>query len=129
MKSTFLTAVFAATMAVSMPSFAVDDSDRPDHFKGKPSATLAEALANLQEYNQRLSDILDGELTPQKMAEIHQLTYTLEVALERIDDEVDTMKDTLEEVHLGSEQMNFERVKVNGVKYLEASNQLVEGAQ
>ncbi|SDB01776.1 hypothetical protein SAMN02927930_00028 [Pseudidiomarina indica] len=127
MKPTFLSAAVALTMAVSMPSFAAGHDDRHDHFEGKAAANLAEALANLQEYNQKLAEILNGELTPQKMAEIHQLTYTLENALERIEEEIDDMQDDLEDVHKGSERMDFDKVKAKGAKYIEASNQLVKG--
>ncbi|WP_233340202.1 DUF6746 family protein [Pseudidiomarina tainanensis] len=106
-----------------------DEQERPDHYKGKPSENLTQALNNLREYNKLLNTELSGELTPQKMAEIHQLTYTLERALERLDDEIDEMKDVLEEVHLGSERMELDRVKKNGAKYLEASNKIVEAGR
>ncbi|OZB06199.1 MAG: hypothetical protein B7X54_03105 [Idiomarina sp. 34-48-12] len=106
-----------------------EEQERPDHYKGKPSENLVQALNNLREYNKLLNAELQGELTPQKMAEIHQLTYTLERALERLDDEVDEMKEVLEEVHLGSERMELDKVKKNGAKYLEASNKIVEAGR
>ncbi len=106
-----------------------EEQERPDHYKGKPSENLVQALNNLREYNKLLKAELQGEVTPQNMAEIHQLTYTLERALERLDDEIDEMKDVLEEVHLGSEHMDFDKVKKNGAKYLESSNQLVEAGR
>ncbi len=49
------------------------------------------------------------------------LTYTLENALQRIDQEVDAMAISLEEVHLGSETLDQERVSSNGAAYLEAA--------
>ena len=60
------------------------------------------------------------------MAEIHQLTYTLEVALEKLDDEVDRLKDQLEEVHKGSEMMEFDRVRDNAERYLTTSKKLIK---
>lgn len=120
--------IFAATLSLSLlstPLLASDDK-RPDHFEGKKSETLEQALDNLREYNQKLAAVMQGELTPQKMAEIHQLTYTLEEALQKLDDEVETLQDVLEEVHLGSERMDFDNVKSNGKKYLENSGKIVQ---
>nr|WP_205738404.1 DUF6746 family protein [Halomonas endophytica] len=56
---------------------------------------------------------------------IHELTYTLENALETITEEVEAMAFTLEEVHQGSETGDIERVKSNGEAYLEAAQTLV----
>src|SRR5690606_34715424 len=106
------------------PVFA--DDKRPDHFKGEPSETLEQALENLSVYNKKLAAVMSGELTPQKMAEIHQLTYTLEVALQKLEDEVDDLQDVLEEVHKASEHMDFEKVTSNGKKYLETSGKIVK---
>ena len=112
---------------LSCGSAVASDSKRPDHFKGETSATLEQALANLTSYNAKLQAILaKGQLEPADMAEIHQLTYTLEVALEKLDDEIDTLKDVLEEVHKGSEMMQFDRVLDNGKRYLETSHKLLK---
>lgn len=114
-----------ALALVAAPALALDDQ-RPDHFKGEPSATLEQALENISVYNKKLAAALNGELTPQKMAEIHQLTYTLEVALQKLEDEVDDLQDVLEEVHQGSEHMDFDKVMSNGKKYLEVSGKIVK---
>ncbi|EWH01384.1 DUF6746 family protein [Halomonas sp. BC04] len=76
-------------------------SSSPDHFKGEPAETLADAVANFSEYNQQLAALLaQDELSITDLGTIHELTYTLENALEKIDEEVETMAVTLEEVHL-----------------------------
>ncbi|NIQ08568.1 MAG: hypothetical protein GWO08_00980, partial [Gammaproteobacteria bacterium] len=72
------------------------ESERPDHFRGEPAATLEEAFENLVTYNRKLERLLDSKLTLQTMAEVHQITYTLENALQKINSEVDDLAETLE---------------------------------
>ncbi|MDT7525066.1 MAG: DUF6746 family protein [Pseudidiomarina maritima] len=122
--SASIAVILASGVAFAPASQASDD--RPDHFKGKPSENLEQALDNLREYNKKLAEVLNGELTPQKMGEIHQLTYTLEVALQRLETEVDDLQDVLEEVHKGSEHMDFDKVKKNGKQYLQTSGKIVD---
>lgn len=101
------------------------DDDRPEHFEGERSETLEQALDNLREYNARLSAIVErDELTAAEMAEIHELSYTLENALERIDDEVDELAEVLEEVHIASEEMNRDTVRKQAPAYLQGSQSL-----
>ena len=60
--------------------------ERPDHYKGESSATLEQALANLSSHNTQLAAILaKDELGPEDTAKIHELTYTLENALEQFE--------------------------------------------
>lgn len=91
------------------------------------STNLSTALTNLSEYNQKLSEIIKKtELTAEDLAEIHQLTYTLENAIERIEEEVEDIAETLEKVHVASETMEPGKAQSEGVKYLEKSNLLIE---
>lgn len=124
-----LSSLLLTSLVVGSLSFSAIASDdkRPDHFKGQASETLEQALINLTDYNAKLAAILaKAELAPADMAEIHQLTYTLEVALQKLDDEVDTLKDVLEEVHKGSEMMQFDRVRDNGQRYLTSSQKILK---
>ena len=75
-------------------------------------------MANFSEYNNRLEEILAGDLTPQAMNEVHQLTYTLENALGKISEEFEELAITLEEVHLPSEHMETDKVQEHGEQYL-----------
>jgi mannitol-1-phosphate/altronate dehydrogenase len=62
--------------------------ERPDHFKGKPAPTLEAALANLTEYNAKLEALLkQANLGPKELFQVHQLSYTLEMALEKLGQE------------------------------------------
>lgn len=103
------------------------DNERLDHFEGKASTTLEQAFANLTEGNQQLAELLSqDEITDAQMSDIHMLTYTLENALQKVDEEVSAMAVLLEEVHLGSETLDQERVASHGERYLEASSLLIE---
>ncbi|WP_083004211.1 DUF6746 family protein [Halomonas sp. GT] len=112
---------------ISSGSLVASDSERLDHFEGKSSDSLEQAFTNLNEGNQKLAELLSqDEITDAQMGEIHMLTYTLENALQKVGEEVDTMAVLLEEVHLGSETLDHERVTSNGERYLEASSLLIE---
>ena len=101
-------------------------ADRADHFEGKSADTLAEAVANMSEYNEQLAAILAQEaLIPQDMHNVHQLTYTLENALERIRAEVVELADVLETVHLASETADTDAVLESGAVYLDTARILV----
>ncbi|NMT62834.1 DUF6746 family protein [Marinobacter orientalis] len=116
-------ALFTCTaLALPFSSFA----DEVEHFEGRKSANLKEAVANFSEYNKKLEKILDGELTPEAMNEIHQLTYTLENALGVINEEFNGLAVTLEEVHLASESADIQGVTNYGETYLETSRTVIE---
>lgn len=101
-------------------------SERLAHFKGVPSTSLEEAVTHLADYNQRLADTLAQELTSERMAEVHMLSYTLENALKKIDEELQQIAATLEEVHIASETADPQTVKAQGARYLEAARTLVK---
>lgn len=122
MTKQFLTLLTCTALALPAASFAGD----ADHFEGKESATLKEAVANFSEHNKKLETILKGELTPEAMNEVHQLTYTLENALGKINEEFDGLAVTLEEIHLASERADTESVASNGESYLETSRTVIE---
>ncbi|MBS9405017.1 hypothetical protein KG088_15440 [Halomonas sp. TRM85114] len=104
-----------------------EEQERPDHFEGEAAVTLGEAVANFSETNQQLAELLaQDELSDAEFGTIHELTYTLENALAKIDEELDAMAVDLEEVHLGSETMDAERVHTHGSAYLEAARTLIE---
>jgi hypothetical protein len=52
------------------------------------------------------------------MAEIHQLTYTLEVAVQKVQTELVIAAEELEHAHKGSEVMANEKVKKGAKAYL-----------
>lgn len=125
MKSLF---VVLALMCMSLtgPASASGGGERkPAHFKAESSATLEQAVTNLRTYNARLERILAGPVSDADMVEVHQLTYTLETALKKIDEEVEQLAETLEKVHVGSEKLDRDVVVNNGRAYLDTAAKLV----
>ncbi len=123
MKFTTHFAAFALGTCLAASTLA---SERPAHFKGVPSNSLAEAVTHLSDYNRLLADTLNQELTPERMAEVHILSYTLENALKKIDEELERIAATLEEVHIASETADPQTVRTQGAHYLEAARTLVK---
>lgn len=95
--------------------------DRVDHFKGLQAQTLSQAFAHISDYNQKLQALLNADLTPEAILQVHELTYTLENALERLATELDAWAEQLEELHLASERFDAEAVKAEGDAYLSLS--------
>lgn len=131
MKKVYVNSLCVAVAALTCIGLAVPASasggleGRPKHFKAAPSETLDQALGNLREYNARLASVLAGPVDDAAMVEVHQLTYTLENALKRLDAEVEQLAETLEKVHVGSEKLDREVVQRNGRVYLENAAKLV----
>ncbi|MBL1376924.1 DUF6746 family protein [Zobellella iuensis] len=120
--------------SLSLPAFSalslllaanLQAETRPDHYQGEPAETLEQAVANFSEYNAKLAELLAGELTPAALNEVHQLTYTLENALAKINEETATLAQTLEEVHIASESNQPQVVKDRGQAYLAVSRTLI----
>ena len=123
MKKLLQTAVLGFGLLLSTGALA---TERVPHFKGEPAETLTQAVANLSAYNQKLNTLLEQDLTAENMIKVHQLSYTLENALEKIKEEVDTMADNLEAMHIASETMDTNTAKTKGKAYLEAAGTLVK---
>lgn len=123
MNTTLKLTTAAAALIFALPTFA---DDKYEHFKGEPSKTLEQAVANFSEYNNRLEKVLAGELTPEAMNEVHQLTYTLENALGKLDSELADIAERLEKVHKASEHADPGTVKKQGMVYLDKSQTIVK---
>ncbi|HUH58826.1 MAG TPA: DUF6746 family protein [Candidimonas sp.] len=120
-----LSMLVAGTVFVLSLSGVAHAQQRPDHFQGKSAGTLTEAYANLAQHNKALAAILaKDKLEPADMAKVHELSYTLENALDKIRVELVEVAKTLERVHVGSEREDFDEVKTQGRKYLETAAQI-----
>lgn len=96
------------------------DDDRPAHFKGEVVSSWSQAHEVLNQYNQELASLLAQDtLTPQDGAKVHQLTYSLENALEYMENTIEELAVQLEEVHLASEKNISEAMKSTGAIYLD----------
>lgn len=116
--------------AISVMGFAsvvnASGSDDVKHHEGKPANTLTEAVANFSDYNAKLEAILGGAVTDNDMHDIHILTYTLENALGKINDELAELSQVLEELHLATERMDREAVVEHGRNYLTTSREVIK---
>jgi DNA repair exonuclease SbcCD ATPase subunit len=121
-------AALAAAAAFGVASFAGPaTAHEVDHYEAKPSETLEQAVENFTEYNQRLAEIMaKDELTGDDMERIHQLTYTLEVALAKINEEMAALPETLERLHLSSEAHNETEARGAGKTYLETAQTVMK---
>ena len=98
-----------------------------DHFEGKKAKDWGAAIANLKQYNQKLEAALEQrELSTDDLAKIHKWSYTLENAVGRLQSELKKTASHLEEVHLGSERGETERIRQHGPKYLEGLTPMLE---
>ncbi len=123
MKNVFKGAVLAVSLAVAGGAIA---EERPDHFKGLASPDLETAVANFSEYNNRLEKALSGELTDANLVTIHELTYTLENALEKINEDLEELAETLEEVHIASETYKRDDLKKVAPVYLDTARTIIK---
>ena len=100
--------ILATTFFLAFLSFCgANAEERYDHFKGVQMETLEDAVRNFSEYNSRLADIVNkDETTVSDIVAVHELTYTLEKALEQINDELSELADRLEAVHKASERVD-----------------------
>lgn len=124
MKQLILAAALVLTHLAS-PALASGGGEKSAHFEGKPAETLEQAVANFSEYNNKLQAILDGAVTDGDMADVHMLTYTLETALAKMNEEMGKLAETLEEVHQASEKLDRDGVIKHGKAYLETSRKIV----
>lgn len=94
-----------AALGLLVPlSLPVQAGDEVSHYIAKPSETLEEAVENFVTYNRMLRDVMARDpLNVEDMEEVHELTYTLELALAKINEEMGALPALLEEVHLSSE--------------------------
>lgn len=92
----------------------------PQHFKGERAETLEQALKNLSTYNKKFEEMIGkGSLNNAEMAEVHKITYTLENALDRLEDELEIVEELLEDVHKASERSDYQKVVNQGRQYLD----------
>lgn len=125
MKHLILTATVVVA-AFASPAWASGGGESVAHFEGRPADTLPQAVANFAEYNGKLRAILDGKVTDADMADVHQLTYTLENALKKINDEMAGLAVTLEAVHQASEKLDRAAVLKHGRAYLSVADEVVK---
>ncbi|KON81306.1 hypothetical protein PA01_06530 [Azoarcus sp. PA01] len=124
-KPVVITAILAA-IAFVPPAFASGAAEPIRHYKGEPAKTLPEAVKTFSEYNAKLEAILKGDVSDAAIADVHELTYTLENALGKMNEELTKLAETLEKLHQASEKLDREAVIQHGDEYLSVSRQVVK---
>ena len=111
--------VIAISLGLSAPMMA---EEKVSHYEPLASDTLEQAVENFISHNRMMREVLAKEtLTGQDMERVHELTYTLEVALARINAEMGALPVVLEEVHLASEGDNPHALRGVAQVYLESA--------
>ncbi len=118
---------WTAGICLMMGSAVAAASERPAHFEGQQAKTLAEAVTLLSDNNKKLALLVaKDQLNAEELFEVHQLTYTLENALQKMQTEMTEIAAVLEEVHLASEKNDSATVKTRTQVYLDKSAELAK---
>lgn len=121
---TKLTLVFAALVS----NFVVAEESY-NHFPSLPSNDTQTAICNLNTYNLKLQEIISKKrISPEDMVKIHELTYTLENAVARLQTTLEVTAVELEKVHKASERMDSKVVKHSGDSYIQQLETLLNPA-
>jgi len=116
----------AAMIALAALTTSALADERVEHYRAKPSDTLEQAVKNFSEYNKKVAKILGkDQLSVSDMERIHEYSYTIEVALAKINDSLSSLAATLERVHLATEAHNADEVRGVGEVYLETARTVV----
>ena len=116
--------LFAFAFFVSSGCLAMAQ-DTVSHYEPLPSETLEQAIENFTTYNARVAEVLAREeLSEQDMEDIHEYTYTIEIALAKINEELGALPIVLERVHIASEGHNAVELRAVGEVYLETAGVL-----
>ncbi|WP_142894849.1 DUF6746 family protein [Denitrobaculum tricleocarpae] len=100
--------------------------ERVDHYAAREPANLQEAVMDFSAFNEKVAAVLArSELGSNDFEEIHELTYTLENALARIRGDLKDLADTLEALHLASEEHQSEATRAHGTAYLKTARTVV----
>ncbi len=100
--------------------------EKYNHFPSLDSPDTATALCNLAKFNEKLKVIeTKKSMTAEDMVKVHELTYTLENAVIRLQKDLDTIAVDLEKVHKASEVLAEKTIKQSGEDYLSATNNIL----
>ncbi|MBK1621176.1 hypothetical protein CKO42_22710 [Lamprobacter modestohalophilus] len=123
MKSTPITLALFLTVSGSVAADELSPDGRP-HFSGKDADSVKEAFHHFEEGNEKLEKYLKGDsIEGADLAHVHELTYTLENAIAKMQAALARLATSLEEVHLASERGDADVVLESGREYLSIADQ------
>ncbi|WP_054113563.1 DUF6746 family protein [Marinagarivorans algicola] len=122
----FLKIIITTTLLTAALSQAEETMPEYDHFQGKEVANLKEAVMLFSQLNAKIAVILNkGEPTYEDMHKIHEMTYTLENALAKINTEMAALAPQLEKLHKASEHGKIKESLYEGQKYLGIATHII----
>lgn len=127
MKGSLALIALCAGIALASPTHAAEPPpQRVDHYQAKQANDVAEAVANLREANNKLAELLSGEVNDYAMHDIHSLSYTVEESLARIMDEMKMLLDTAQDMHFATEGLKRDAVIDYGEAYLTGVRKIID---
>lgn len=120
----------ATASFICLASLVAKADEKYSHFPSLKAPTTSAALFNLTAYNQKLQAIVNKkELSPEDMVKVHELTYTLENAVIKLQKDLNTIAVDLEKVHKASEHLDQKVIKGSGDKYLVATQSILASSK
>lgn len=117
--------MLALSVATILLSPQIYSEEKYSHFPAIASKDLPTALCNISVYNEKLASILNQPtLSAQDMVKVHELTYTLENAVNFLKTSLEQTSIDLEKVHKASEVLNASTIKNSGKQYLNSTTLL-----
>lgn len=117
--------IFTFSILLSILHCANAD-EKYNHFPALNSADITAAFCNIQSYNKKLAAITSkSELTAEDMVKVHELTYTLENAVNLLKQSLEQVSVHLEDVHKASERLDANVIKSSGEKYLKPTTMML----
>lgn len=116
-KLTLLSTALVALVAFQPHTVYAGDEAKVDHYESKEFENKKDALEGLIATSNEMAHIAaDAELDGTKMEKIHQISYTTENAVAKLD-AGKKLADALEEVHLASEEHDPSDLKNKFIAY------------
>jgi hypothetical protein len=124
MKNTIINQTCASVVlffSLSAMSLAFSDGNtNANHFPSVASPTVTAAKCNLAKYNAILTKLINQpELSITDMLSVHELTYTLEQTIERLQVSLEDVAEEVEKVHKASEHLDPNVIASSGQLYQE----------
>jgi len=118
MKTLFLLPAAVLTFSAVQPQTAYSSDDaKIEHYESTEFSSKEDALKGLITTSSEMADIAaDAELNSTKMEKIHQISYTTENAVAKLD-AGEKLAAALEEVHLASEAHDTTNLKNKFITY------------
>lgn len=124
--------LFSLALSVPLLSFSqlASSEEKYSHFPALVSTDVSVALCNIHSYNEKLTDILGKEaLSTEDMVKVHEITYTLENAINYLKSSLEQTSVDLEKVHKASERLNATVIQDSGADYLKSTQLLGQAVQ